>query len=111
MQQRSLGREQYLLGELAYEIAPGQLGRGDRRPVIMALFRCRIGGPIAVAGTVVVVGVPVHVRIACDRRYFHLLAAVRGERTGMKTGKDHREEAEEGDERAHEGFVSGESAR
>lgn len=52
------------------------------------------------------VGMPVRMGLAPDNRYVRMLAPMRGERSGMKAGQDHREEAEEGDELAHAIFVS-----
>lgn len=44
---------------------------------------------------------PVRVGLALDNRYVRMLIPMRGERSGMEAGQDHREEAEEGDELAH----------
>ena len=51
------------------------------------------------------VGTPVRMGLA-DNRDVRMLTPMRGERSGMKAGQDHREEAEEGNELAHAVLVS-----
>ena len=72
----------------------------------MTLIRCQASRPIAIARILDMVGVPVRVGMAADNRLGRMLDAVRGERPGMQTGQDHREEAEKGDEQTHAGLVS-----
>lgn len=52
------------------------------------------------------VGMPMSMGLAPDNRYAGMLAPMRGERSGMEAGQDHREEAEKGDEQTHAMLVS-----
>ena len=52
------------------------------------------------------VGMPVRMALASDNRDVRMLAPMRGERSGMEAGQNHREEAEEGNELTHAVFVS-----
>ncbi len=49
---------------------------------------------------------PVRVGLAIANRYVRMLTAMRGERSGMEAGQDHREKAEKGDELPHAVLVS-----
>ena len=103
MQQRSLGRKNDLFGEPALQITHGKLRGRTGRTVMVTRFGIQIRGRIAVIRIHFMTAVDISMVMGSSNCVGQVLAAMGGDRSRVKAGKDQGHKAKKGDQFAHGG--------